>query len=124
MEEIYARRRDRLRKLIDDRFDGVDGAFADEVQRPRPNISQLLSGNRRMGEDIARSIEEHMKLPPYWMEGLDLAADDLELISAINNLPKDRKAFILHYVAAETAMAEHAALSNSVKSSRTNRKKR
>lgn len=57
-----------MRSLIADKFNGIDGRFADAIGRPRPNVSGLLSGSRPIGEKIARDIESRLNLPPGWLD--------------------------------------------------------
>jgi len=70
-------RRANLLKLIDERFEGNKGRFADTVGRKRPLIYRLFSdaeGSRRdIGEELARDIEHKLGLKPGWLD-LDGAA--------------------------------------------------
>lgn len=70
-------RRTNLLKLIDERFEGNRGRFADTVGRKRPLIYRLFSdveGSRRdIGEELARDIEHKLGLKPGWLD-LDGAA--------------------------------------------------
>lgn len=61
-------RRENLRLVIDRDFDGKAGRLADAVKRPRPNISQVLSGARPFGEAIARDIERILMLPRGYLD--------------------------------------------------------
>lgn len=65
-------RRANLLKLIDERFEGNKGRFADTVGRKRPLIYRLFSdaeGSRRdIGEELARDIEHKLGLKPGWLD--------------------------------------------------------
>ena len=66
-------RRERLQEVVDSLFDGYSGRLADAIKRPRPNISQVLSGKRPFGEALARDIEQILELPRGY---LDREAED------------------------------------------------
>ena len=57
MENVYELRRQRLKSVINDRFDGNQSRFAVEVGTVPPHVNQILSGKKRMGEGLARRIE-------------------------------------------------------------------
>jgi hypothetical protein len=57
MENTEDARRKRLREIVNRRFGGFHGQLADTIKRPRPNISQVLSGKRPFDEALARDIE-------------------------------------------------------------------
>lgn len=78
--DIQAVRRKRLRQLVEDRFNGVSGQLADTVGRPRPNISQALSGARPCGEVLARAIEQKLGLAYGWLDRESDASDDIEQV--------------------------------------------
>lgn len=66
-EKRRAARVARLRVLVRDAGSQKDLAKALDVE---PNyISQLLSGRKAFGEDIARSMEGKLKKPARWMDG-------------------------------------------------------
>lgn len=73
---VYATRLDRLRKLIDLEFDGklADLIAASKIDRPRSMssfLSQLMSGNRPLGEQASRKIEVACGKPAGWLDGID-----------------------------------------------------
>lgn len=65
-------RRANLLKLIDERFEGNKGRFADTVGRKRPLIYRLFSdaeaSRRDIGEELARDIEHKLGLKPGWLD--------------------------------------------------------
>lgn len=70
--EIHEVRRDNLRSLVQDKFDGNRSAFARAAGRDKNLINLMLTTNpelrRGMGEVQARSIEEAPQLPAGWMD--------------------------------------------------------
>lgn len=71
--DIYELRRTRLRKLIDDKFDGVVLRCAEALTMKPPQLHRWLSvtskDRRRMEYDSARAIETTLGLPPLWLDG-------------------------------------------------------
>lgn len=55
-----------LQRLIDEKFDGNKGRFADAIGRKRPQVYRLFSGStasrRDVGEELARDIERLLGL--------------------------------------------------------------
>lgn len=82
MEIIYEARRQRLAQLIEERFGGSQTSFAAFIGVPSTNVNGRLyhtrpyatsiAPRRNIGERLARSIEEKLQLPHYWLDGLDL----------------------------------------------------
>lgn len=67
-------RLNRLRQLINDRYEGNTAAFADFIGKKRPQIYRLFSdgkSQRNVGEDLAREIEQKHGLPVGWMDATD-----------------------------------------------------
>lgn len=68
-------RRHRLRKLVDDRFEGKQGRLADDCGIKRPQLSRWLTNNEasRQGiaEESARAIEIRLKLTPGWLDAYE-----------------------------------------------------
>jgi transcriptional regulator with XRE-family HTH domain len=58
----------RLNQLIDTKFDGKQSKFAIAVEREPNYISRILSGKKRLGEDLARDIEKRLGLPKLWLD--------------------------------------------------------
>lgn len=70
--DVYEIRRARMRQLIDTRFDKVQARFAEAIERQPDYVSRCLKkkgekGAKRIGEDIARDIEEKLGLAAGWM---------------------------------------------------------
>ena len=65
-------RRDNLEALIDARFAGSKGKFADAVGRSRSYIyrifAQTVHGGKNLGADLAREIEALLGLPNFWLD--------------------------------------------------------
>ena len=73
MPSIHEIRRDNLRRLIADRFDGRQAEFARAVGVRQPSyvsrlLSDLPSARRNLGDDLARRIESACDLPTYWLD--------------------------------------------------------
>lgn len=64
----------RLRKLIDDKYDGYDGQFADAHNMKRPQVSRWVTDNEEARQGIseasARKIEKKEGLPDGWLDRL------------------------------------------------------
>ena len=71
---IHEIRRRQLQRLVQQRFHGVQAAFATEIQRQADIVSGLLRGKRNLGETLARTIEAKVHLPAGWLDqdGLEL----------------------------------------------------
>jgi len=69
-------------------------AFADAADLSPPHVSQMASGFRGMGDQIARQIETVLKLPAGWMDtdhrGME-TAENAEFLDAIKNRLADRE---------------------------------
>lgn len=112
--DTKANRLKNLRRLIDERFEGNKGRFADAIGRPRPNIYRLLSENaedrRAIGEDLARAIETKLGLPGGWLDQADVVGNIVELnfapdpLAALNE--KDRALIQLFHGLTEGQQAE------------------
>lgn len=63
-------------------------ALADAIGRPPSLISQIATGHRGMGEDLAREIEQQVNKPPGWMDGKE---------DPLSYLPPDEQALIRKY---------------------------
>ena len=64
-------RRIRLRKLIDDRFDGKAARLATALDMKAPQLHRWLSGGQGMNEDSADNICKIVGLPMGWLDTLD-----------------------------------------------------
>jgi hypothetical protein len=64
-------RRQRLRKLIDERYSGVDARLAAKIERQPAQVARLFMTNkhkRDIGEKLARHIERANALPAGWLD--------------------------------------------------------
>ncbi len=64
-------RKIRLRQLIDERFDGIDSAFALAIERSASYVSRVFSENRHsrgVGEKLARHVEQALELEPGYLD--------------------------------------------------------
>ena len=73
--DVFEIRKVRLRELIDSNFDGVQRRFADAIDRQPDYVSRILRGTKRLGEQLARDIENTLGLPPRWLDTAHLEAD-------------------------------------------------
>lgn len=71
MDDIYATRLERFRQLMDGRFGGKQAAIANAVGKPANYVSRVLSGTKKLGEEMVREFEVSLSLPAYWFDGLD-----------------------------------------------------
>ncbi|WP_155419329.1 hypothetical protein [Chromobacterium subtsugae] len=88
-------RRERLQQLINERFNGNKGKFADFMGKARPQIYRLFSEGehrRDIGEDMAREIEEKVGLAKFQLdrplEG-DAAGDGADADINLQALPAE-----------------------------------
>ncbi|BEG78444.1 helix-turn-helix domain-containing protein [Achromobacter xylosoxidans] len=72
MDDIYAVRLERFRLLLNERFGGKQSAIANAVGKPANYVSRVLSGAKKLGEEMVREFEESLGLPAYWFDGLDI----------------------------------------------------
>jgi len=61
-------RRERLRELINQRFDGIARRFALAAKKPDGQINDMLAGRKSFGEKVARQIETTLGLPPLYFD--------------------------------------------------------
>lgn len=69
MDDIYATRLERFRLLMDERFGGKQAAIASAVGKPANYVSRVLSGTKKLGEEMVREFEASLNLPAYWFDG-------------------------------------------------------
>lgn len=78
--DVKAIRRSRLRKLIAERFHGINAQLASKIERQPDYVSRLLTEKPRhrrdLGEKLAREIERKVGLPSGWLD-IDEASDSL-----------------------------------------------
>lgn len=75
MEDIYAIRLERFRRVMIDQFGGKQAAIAKAVGKPANYVSRVLGGSKKLGEDMVREFEETLGKPPYWFDGFDLSSN-------------------------------------------------
>lgn len=76
-------RTDRLTRLIDERFDGVQSAAAQGLGISTGYLNDLLHGRVSFGEKAARKIESAAGLAPGWLDkqrGSAGTADTIEVV--------------------------------------------
>lgn len=76
MAEIHARRRLRLRQLLEERFDNIQVRLGKAVGLTSQCVNSVLSEAANLGEAAARKIEEALGLRHGWMD-LELPAGEL-----------------------------------------------
>ena len=81
--EIAEVRRRRLRAWIAEKFGGKALRFAKSIDRPQPQIAEILRGKRPFGEKIARALEDEAKMPPGWLDREDGSAEQKLLYHGI-----------------------------------------
>lgn len=79
-------RRTNLLRLIEERFDGNKGRFADAIGRKRPQVYRLFSdapaSRRDIGEELAREIEKQLGLPKGALDAETEQPDPLKVARA------------------------------------------
>lgn len=71
MADIYANRRERLRQLIEERFDWNQSKFAKALSFRQSSVSEYVTGAKTIGERVAHRIENAAGLPPGWLNKQD-----------------------------------------------------
>lgn len=61
-------RKENLKRLIENQFEGSQVKFADTVGMAPSYISQMINGYRNIGEKTARKIEAAANLPNGWLD--------------------------------------------------------
>jgi len=61
-------RRERVKGIIESRFEGNQSRFASAVGTAPPHINQILAGKKNVGEGLARRIELALSLPPMFLD--------------------------------------------------------
>lgn len=108
MSSIGKRRRDNLRRLIDEDFNGVVSRLAARVEMPHSQIWRVLRESesenaREMGERLARRIESACEKSEGWLDLEPTAQTSQEserLAQRILALPADDRAAVLRMVTA------------------------
>lgn len=94
-------RRRRLDMLIDEDYAGKQALFAAAVGKTPSQISQIMTGHRGLGEDLAREIERATGKPRGWLDGVDdplslLEADERHLIEQYRHADRRGRELILN----------------------------
>lgn len=70
MERIYEYRRERLREIVDRDYGGKPGRLAAKMKHTQAQqIVAYMVGEKRMGEEFARRVEDETKLPTGILDG-------------------------------------------------------
>lgn len=72
MERIYNTRRERLRQYMHDHCESKQSELADRVGKATSTVTRWFNekNRKRIGEDVAREIEEALGKPAYWLDGM------------------------------------------------------
>ncbi|BBL75606.1 hypothetical protein [Methylomagnum ishizawai] len=94
MTDLKIIRRERLRQLINEMYGGHQASFAHRIERAPDYISRCLTGNKGIGEELARSIEREFQLPDYWMDRakstVEPSMDELQWLHGVEKSVKER----------------------------------
>ena len=88
------KRIDRISTLIDDRYGGSQAAFARAISKSPAQVHQWLTGNRSVGDGMARHIEMTLGLGEGWMDGANRSAGT-ELLEIYDSLDDQFKKILL-----------------------------
>lgn len=113
MEHLYQQRRERMRELIDAKFEGRQTDLARRIKKQQDYISRCLSGGKKIGETLAREIELEIGITPGWMDGSlpliqaagNLSDDEKLVLDLLRALPKDERKGVSFYLQARAAFA-------------------
>ena len=74
MELLYNARRERLRSYMRLECNGRQVELAEELGKSPATVSRFFNekNRKRIGEELAREIEEKLKKPRYWLDGVEL----------------------------------------------------
>lgn len=71
-------RRSRLRRVVDERYKGIQANMVRDTGTNAGELSGLLK-TRFFGEKKARTLERLLALPDKWLDGVDTEQEDLTL---------------------------------------------
>ncbi len=97
-------RRERLVLLIEKwkaEGNGSQRAFADKCELNTVHVSQMVKGDRGMGEAIARRIEKNLLMPEGYMDtplDSDIDPDSEEMNALFSQLKGERRKTGIEYV--------------------------
>ena len=76
MEIVYNTRRERLRSYMRDECGGLQIALAERLGKSPASVSRFFNekNRKRIGEELAREIEEKLRKTRYWLDGIDSSA--------------------------------------------------
>lgn len=102
LELVRPIRRERMRYLMRHRFDDKQADLAAKLGCQPDYISRCLSGDKNIGEEFARNIEDACGLPCYWMDGRNknMTIEDAQFIAeferslTVHEVPDNIKAAI------------------------------
>ncbi|WP_375581809.1 hypothetical protein ABWH88_06690 [Marinobacter adhaerens] len=82
-------RREALKRLIDERFEGKQAELARAINRSPSLVWQCLSGHRNIGEKLAREIESKLRLKQGWLDSdsADFTLSDQPYTPGTDNPP-------------------------------------
>jgi hypothetical protein len=66
--DIQELRRQQLREWIKFNHESVVMRFAAAINKPQPQVADMLSGRKSFGEKVARQIEQLAKMPPMYLD--------------------------------------------------------
>lgn len=78
--KIQEVRRARLRRFIDERYEGNVSRFAAAAGKSQSQIADMLDLRKSFGERVARSLEEKLGLPGGWLDQDDESSPPLPTI--------------------------------------------
>lgn len=108
MSTIGQRRRDNLRRLIEDEYEGVVQRLAEQVGMPHSQVFRVLResegvNRRAIGEKLARRIEDACGKEAGWLDQSatdQVSAESAALLRRIEKLPQADRDAVLRMVQA------------------------
>jgi len=76
---------ERVRKLIDEKFNGNQADFSRAIGKAPAQVNQWLNGYRNIGDGVALNIEKSLGLPQGYLDGV-----------VTNQLPKENEITDIH----------------------------
>ncbi|TKB53283.1 S24 family peptidase [Ferrimonas aestuarii] len=71
-----------VKKIIEERFDGVQVRFCEAINRKPQQISRYIKGKTKLGGELARHIEKELDLPDGCLDSTESIDDNLDRTSA------------------------------------------
>lgn len=94
LTELQKKRRENLKRLLADYNTQRD--FGNAVGLAVTQVSNIVTGVREMGEEIARRIESALGKPPGWLDRVDLDQEPTHE-TVLAALPADQAKLLLGY---------------------------